>query len=101
MAIVTDPEGSDARALLEMADFRGQHVLEVGCGDGRVTWGYADRAARVTAIDPSAKQIALATEQLPPQLQDRLELQAIAFEDFAAASPPSAFDIVLLSSSLC
>jgi 2-polyprenyl-3-methyl-5-hydroxy-6-metoxy-1,4-benzoquinol methylase len=84
-----------------MADFRGQHVLEVGCGDGRVTWGYAEKAARVTAIDPSAKQIALASEQLPPHLQERLGFHAIAFEDFASGSPPSAFDIVLLSSSLC
>ena len=101
MGIVVDPEGNEARALLDMADFGGQHVLEVGCGDGRVTWGYADKAARVTAIEPSAKQIALAREQLPVLLQDRLEFRAIAFEEFAAASPPSAFDIVLLSSSLC
>jgi 2-polyprenyl-3-methyl-5-hydroxy-6-metoxy-1,4-benzoquinol methylase len=101
MAIQVDPENNETRALFDMANFSGQHVLEIGCGDGRLTWRYADKAARVTAIDPSARQIALAREHLPDQLQERIEFHSIAFEDFAAASAPSAFDIVILSWSLC
>ena len=101
MAIRIDPENNETRALFDMADFGGQHVLEIGCGDGRVTWRYADKTARVTAIDPSAKQIAQARQDLPGQLQDRIQFQDIAFEDFAATSPPSVFDIVILSYSLC
>src|SRR5512143_487081 len=101
MAIRIDPENNETRALFDMADFSGQHVLEIGCGDGRVTWRYADKAARVTAIDPSARLIALAREDLPGRLQDRIEFQTIGFEDFAAASPPSVFDLVILSYSLC
>jgi 2-polyprenyl-3-methyl-5-hydroxy-6-metoxy-1,4-benzoquinol methylase len=96
-----DPENNETRALLDIVNFNGQHVLEIGCGDGRVTWRYADKAARVTAIDPSATQIALARKHLPTQLRDRIEFQDIGFEDFAAASAPSAFDIVILSHSLC
>ena len=75
MAIRIDPENNETRALFDMVNFSGQHVLEIGCGDGRVTWRYADKAAHVTAIDPAAKQIALAREQLPSQLQDRIEFQ--------------------------
>jgi 2-polyprenyl-3-methyl-5-hydroxy-6-metoxy-1,4-benzoquinol methylase len=101
MTIRIDPENNETHALLEMADFGGQHVLEIGCGDGRLTWRYADKAARVTAIDPSSKQIAQAKQDLPGHLQDRIEFQDIAFEDFAAASASSAFDIVILSWSLC
>lgn len=101
MAIQVDPENNETRALFDMVNFSGQHVLEIGCGDGRVTWRYADKAARVTAIDPSATQIALAREHLPGPLQDRVEFYDTAFEDFAAASSPSAFDSVILSSSLC
>ena len=96
-----DPENNETRALLDMVDFTGKQVLEVGCGDGRLTWRYADRAAHVTAIDPAASQIASANEQLPDRLKDRIEFQAIEFEDFAAASQPKAFDIVILSNSLC
>ena len=96
-----DPEKNETRALLDMVNFSRQHVLEIGCGNGRVTWSYADQAAHVMAIDPVARQIALAKEQLPGRLKDRIEFQDIAFEDFAAASTPSAFDIVILSKSLC
>jgi 2-polyprenyl-3-methyl-5-hydroxy-6-metoxy-1,4-benzoquinol methylase len=101
MAIRVDPENSETRALFDMANLSGQHVLEIGCGDGRLTWRYADKAARVTAIDPAAKQIALAREHVPDRLQDRIEFHNIGFEEFAAASAPSAFDIVILSWSLC
>ena len=101
MTIRTDPENNETRALFDCVDFKGQHVLEIGCGDGRVTWRYADKAAHVTAIDPSAKQIAQANKDLPSHLIDRIEFHNIAFEDFAAASAPSAFDIVILSYSLC
>jgi len=96
-----DPENNETRALLELVNFNGKHVLEVGCGDGRLTWRYADQAAHVTAIDPVASQIDLAKEQLPVWLKDRIEFQAIEFEAFAAASKPSTFDIVILSNSLC
>ena len=101
MAIRIDPENSQTRALFDMADLRGKHVLEIGCGDGRFTWRYADKTESVTAIDPASEQIALAREQLPSRLQDRIEFHNIAFEDFASASAPSEFDIVILSWSLC
>ncbi len=101
MAVSVDPENNEARALFDMVNLDGQYVLEIGCGDGRLTWRYADRAAHITAIDPVAKQITLAREHLPGQLQDRIEFHSSAFEDFAAASAPSIFDIVILSWSLC
>ena len=101
MAIRIDPENKETRALFDMTNFSGQHVLEIGCGDGRFTWRYADRAEHVTAIELDAKPIVLAREHLPSHLQDRIEFHNIAFEDFASASPPSVFDIILLSWSLC
>jgi len=101
MAIRIDPENNETRALFDMANFGGQHVLEIGCGNGRVTWRYADKAAHVTGIDPDASQIALAREQLPNQLQDRIEFHSTALEEFGSASEASAFDLVILARSLC
>jgi 2-polyprenyl-3-methyl-5-hydroxy-6-metoxy-1,4-benzoquinol methylase len=101
MAITVDPENCETGALFDLVDLDGRHVLEIGCGDGRLTWRYADKAAHVTAIDPAAKQIALAREHMPDPLQHRIEFQDIGFEEFAAASAPSTFDIVILSWSLC
>ena len=101
MAIRVDPENNEPRALFDLADFSGQHVLEIGCGDGRLTWRYAGRAAHVTAIDPFAEGITRARENLPGELQGRVEFHHVAFEDFAAASKPSTFDMAILSWSLC
>ena len=101
MTIRVDPENNETRALFDLADFSGQHVLEIGCGDGRLTWHYAGSAAHVTAIDPFAESIARARENLPRELQGRVEFHHIEFEGFAAASEPSTFDMAVLSWSLC
>ncbi len=101
MAVRVDPEGNGSRALSGMVDLRGQHILEIGCGDGRFTWVFAAEAGHVTAIDPDAGQIASAKEHLPAHLRDRVEFHHIGFEAFAAAGAPSAFDVVILSWALC
>ena len=101
MSIRVNPENNEPRALFEMANFRDKHVLEIGCGDGRLTWRYADRAAHVTAIDPFEGSIARAKQNMPNDLKSRVEFRHSAFEDFAASSEPSTFDIVILSWSLC
>jgi 2-polyprenyl-3-methyl-5-hydroxy-6-metoxy-1,4-benzoquinol methylase len=101
MMITQDPENNEQRALLAMADFRHKLVLEIGCGDGRLTWHYADRAAHVTAIEPSDEQIGLAKKNLPNNLRGRAEFHVAALEDFATNSAPSVFDLVILSYSLC
>jgi 2-polyprenyl-3-methyl-5-hydroxy-6-metoxy-1,4-benzoquinol methylase len=101
MTIRSDPENNEIRALFGMADFTGKHVLEIGCGDGRMTWRYADAAAHVTAIDPFEEAIRRAKANLPDSLQDQVELHHIAFEDFADAGKSAAFDMAILSWSLC
>lgn len=96
-----DPENNESRALFNLADFSGRNVLEIGCGDGRLTWRYADKAAHVTAIEPGAEQVAAAKENQPDNLQGRVEFQIATLEDFAADSKASIFDLVILSYSLC
>lgn len=96
-----DPESNEPRALFEHADLTDKHVLEIGCGDGRLTWRYADKAKLVTAIEPSPEQIAIARENLPKHLEGRVEFHAATLEEFAAKSKPSIFDLVILSYSLC
>ena len=100
MTIRVDPENNETRALLELVDFGGQRVLEIGCGDGRLTWRYAGKAKHVTAIDPFADAITRAKENIPDKLKDRVDFRYIAFEKFAAESKPSTFDRVILSWSL-
>lgn len=100
MTIRIDPENNEPRVLFAMADFTNRRVLEIGCGDGRLTWRYAPRAGQVTAIDPFEGSIRRAKENTPDDLKSRVEFRQIGFEDFAAASASSAFDIAILSWSL-
>jgi 2-polyprenyl-3-methyl-5-hydroxy-6-metoxy-1,4-benzoquinol methylase len=101
MTVRTDPEGNETEALFDLVQLDEREVLEIGCGDGRLTWRYADRAAHVTAIDPFEDGIAMARQQLPATLASQVDLRAVAFEDFAAATRGSSFDIAILAWSLC
>ena len=100
MEIRSDPEDNEISALFDLADFTEKHILEIGCGDGRLTWRYADVVAHVTAIDPIEKGIQRAKEDMPDTLSDQVEFQHITFEDFAAAAKSAMFDIVILSWAL-
>jgi 2-polyprenyl-3-methyl-5-hydroxy-6-metoxy-1,4-benzoquinol methylase len=97
MTIQIDPENNETRALLALADFSAQHVLEIGCGDGRLTWRYADQAKHVMAIDPAADRIAQAKENLPENLKGRVEFHHISFEEFEHSNKPSKFDRTIFS----
>ena len=88
MVLKIDPENNESRALFDLADFAGRRVLEIGCGDGRLTWRYAESAVQVTGVDPSSEAITRARENVPNGLRDRVAFHDIAFETFAACSAP-------------
>jgi 2-polyprenyl-3-methyl-5-hydroxy-6-metoxy-1,4-benzoquinol methylase len=101
MAIRLDPEGNETAALFDLVDLDGKDVLEIGCGDGRLTWRYAERTAHVTAIDPFEDAIERATDAFPDALAGRVDLHNIGFDDYAPADGRTDFDVVILSWSLC
>ncbi|HEU5362283.1 MAG TPA: class I SAM-dependent methyltransferase, partial [Gaiellaceae bacterium] len=70
-----DPEGVHLAALNRLGDFHGQRVLELGCGDGRLTLGIAEDAAHVLAFDPDAEEVERARRTLPPELANRVSYQ--------------------------
>src|SRR5215211_1251286 len=78
--ITVDPEANETNALFDLVQLDGAEVLEIGCGDGRLTWRYADRAARVTALEPFGDSIARANARLAEAPNERIELRNVAFE---------------------
>ena len=52
-----DPEGVEKRTLHDLVDFNGKGVFEVGCGEGRMTWLYADAATSVLGFDPKKTRL--------------------------------------------
>lgn len=100
MVVRIDPENNETRALFDLVDLTGKRVLEIGSGDGRLTWLYAGKAAHVTGIEPFSDAVRKAQENLPDELRDRVEFHHTSFEEFAAASEPSIFDVAIFSWSL-
>lgn len=99
MSIKLDPEENETRALFSLFnDFAGKSVLEVGCGDGRLTWRYAKHAARVTAIDADAVRLNKAFANQSPEFQ-HVQFLHMGLEPFATQSKEK-FDIAILAWSL-
>lgn len=101
MTVSVDPEQNETRALFGLVDLDGRRVLEIGSGDSRLTWRYADRTAHVTAVEPFAPAVARAREKLPPELARRVTLRRATFGEFAAETLASSFDVAIFSWSLC
>lgn len=94
MAIDEDPEGYEITALGAMVpSFASCRVVEIGCGDGRLTRRYADTAESVVAIDPDAEAVAELARDLP-----RVDARAIGFDELIL--PSQSVDIVLFAWSL-
>jgi len=94
MAIEEDPEAHELEALRTVVSFEGRRVLEIGCGDGRLTLRYSHAAASVVVIDPDAESVAaLAAERLP-----NVETRAVGADHVDIA--PQSVDVVLFAWSL-
>jgi len=54
---VPDLHDAEDRRIEALVDLAGARVLEVGCGEGRLTGFAAARAAAVYAFDPNAERV--------------------------------------------
>lgn len=98
MRVSIDPEGTEIEVVHELVDFSGKKVLEVGCGDGRMTRRYADRAALVLALDLNAEKIQRAIDSTPEPLRSKVRFRVADIADAELAQ--QAFDVAILSHSL-
>ena len=98
MPIVIDPQERELRALGRVARWKTRRVLEIGCGDGRLTLRLASLGARVTAIDPGAANLRKARAALT-----RRDARRITYRLGQAERLPyraREFDIVVFAWSL-
>ena len=68
MSVNKDPEKSESSHLIPHGDLSGKRVLELGCGDGRLTWRYAGSARRVVGIDLDRDSLRVALIEWPSDL---------------------------------
>jgi ubiquinone/menaquinone biosynthesis C-methylase UbiE len=90
-----DPEKNELAHLRRYADFSRKRVLEIGCGDGRLTWRYARGAHRVVGIDLERDDLRVASIERPSDLE-----RLVSFAQANSIRMPfrnDAFDMAVLS----
>ena len=93
-----DPERTEVRVLRNQVPLEEARILEIGCGDGRLTRRIARLARAVVATDPDAALIARAKRLTPASLKRKVRYRLAAAEDLRL--PAQRFDVAILSWSL-
>lgn len=83
----------EALKLEELGVFAGPKILEIGCGDGRITAQLAGKATCLVALDPSARDLRNAARRVDKALFCRASGVQLPFSDHS-------FDTVLFTLSL-
>ena len=96
--VTMDPEGVELATLDRLLPLTGKRLLEIGCGDGRLTIAFAKRAASVVAIDPDRRAVAKARRTLPRGLRGRVRFDVGRAESLPYAD--GAFDAAIFSWAL-
>jgi ubiquinone/menaquinone biosynthesis C-methylase UbiE len=92
------PDGMEIRLIEGFARLRGRRILEIGCGDGRLTLQYAPAASSVLAIDPDRAGIDEALYQQARQGIGNVSFLVGAIERLPARG--ERFDVALFGWSL-
>ena len=95
MSLRIDPEQNEVRALRRAADWRGKRVLEIGCGNGRLTRRLARLGASIHALDSDPELIRAARRNLPPRLAKRVHYHVGTAEHLKY--PDECFDLVVFA----
>ena len=99
MSLVIDPAGKEIRALQKAAHWKGRQVLEIGCGDGRLTLRLAALGAgHIEALDPDPGRVRIARRNRPARYERRIDYHVGHAERLKYHD--GLFDIVIFSWAL-
>lgn len=93
-----DPENKESKILHQLVEFTNKLILEVGCGEGRLTWKYAKFAKQVIAFDHDHDALRIARADCHVDLH-----KVVHFANANATHIPfskETFDIAVLAWSL-
>jgi ubiquinone/menaquinone biosynthesis C-methylase UbiE len=95
MTVLKDAEHTEPRTLRSFADFEGRRVLEIGCGDGRLTWGYARSARYALGIDLDRDELRIANIERPSDLEPSVGLAQA--DSIRLPAGTGAFDLAIFA----
>ena len=98
MTLQRDPEYNEIKSLRKFANFTGKRVLEIGSGEGRLTWQYAKWTDMLSAVDADTNALRVAKVDRPDNLEHIVLLTAA--DSSSLPYPKERFDIAILAWSL-
>ena len=98
MTLQRDPERNEINHLRKVTDFSGKRVLEIGCGEGRMTWQYGKWTESTIAIDADHDSLRGAKVDRPYNLEEKVHLACVDSHDLPFSKEK--FDIAILAWSL-
>jgi len=98
MTLQKDADRNEIKYLKQFVDFADKDVLEVGCGEGRLTWQYAGAAQSTIAVDIDRDSLHVAQVDRPFDLKNKTHFSCCESEHLPFAKEK--FDIAILAWSL-
>lgn len=85
---IRDPEEIEPEQLRQFASFENARVIEIGTGNGRMTWRYASPTRSVVGIDPELDRLHEAKDSRPQKFVPKVNFaqakaEALPFKDEA------------------
>ena len=98
MPLQRDPEGFEQKVLHALVGFNGKRVLEVGCGEGRLTFKYAAASSLTVGFDPDHDALRIARADSPHAMQKHVHFAGASVSHISFSK--ETFDIAILAWSL-
>ncbi len=98
MTLQKDPEGNEKKYLHTFADFKKKRVLEIGSGEGRLTWKYASAPTLTVGLDSDHDALRVARVDSPTDLRKHVHFAQADARNIPMAK--ETFDIAILAWSL-
>jgi ubiquinone/menaquinone biosynthesis C-methylase UbiE len=97
---LSTPSALELKTIRALADFSGRRVLEIGAGDGRLSWPFMPEAAQWVALDPDVGEIAAARRERERD-KEKEKVRLVIGDGRAVCFPAECFDLALFTWSLC
>jgi ubiquinone/menaquinone biosynthesis C-methylase UbiE len=95
MTIQKDSEKNETKYLHKLVEFTNQRVLEIGCGEGRLTWQYAKETHSTVGIDLDAGSLRVATIDRSSDLENKVYFSRAMSEQLPFSK--EMFDVAILA----